>query len=187
MGMNPIKIKSRKALKFLGLLISAMVIATVSAAVYNYMYIQGTAGILTGTGLQWVKGTDAPTGATIEGNTVKDLNMTTNEGNPRNYTDCLRIKNNDDTTHDFQLKVTKIVNSTTGALGNFTEFNLVVFNNSSVQVAVLNLKVLGSTTATLTIGNLQSWRILFEIIPISTPTADPKVCFEVELRYVVTP
>ena len=185
--MNVKKIRSKKALKFLGLLISAMVIATVSAQVYNYMYIQGTAGIVTGTGLEWVKGPDAPAGATIDGNTVKDLNMTTNEGNVRNYTDCLRIKNNDAATHDFTLKVTKIVNSTTGALGNFTEFNLVVFNNASAQVAVLNLKVLDTTTATLTIGNIESWRILFEIIPISTPTAGAKVCFAVELTYEASP
>ena len=37
--MNVRKIRSRKALKFLGLLISAMVIAAVSAQVYSYMYI----------------------------------------------------------------------------------------------------------------------------------------------------
>ncbi|MGQ9460212.1 MAG: hypothetical protein ACUVRA_03150 [Candidatus Bathyarchaeaceae archaeon] len=37
--MNPIKIRSMKALKLLGLLISAMIIATASAALYSQMFM----------------------------------------------------------------------------------------------------------------------------------------------------
>ena len=181
--MNIEKIRSRKALKFLGLLISAMVIAAVSAQVYSYMYITGKGAVSTGTGLKWVAGADAPNGTSIVGNTVSDVNMTVNDGNPKNYTDCLRIVNQDPTTaHNFSLEVTKSP-STVGDKANFTEFNLVLFDESNVTQAVLDLKTQGSNATGLTIPGGETWRVLFELVPISTPTDGATVEFEVKLTY----
>ena len=175
-------IRSRKALKFLGLLISAMVIAAVSAQVYSFMYIHGT-GEATTTGLRWVLGDDAPNGTTISGGTVTALPLTTNEGNERNYTDCLRIQNLDPAEdHNFWLNVTL----STGDWGNWTKFNLVVFNGppntTGVQQAVLSLKALNSVDG-LTIPQGATWYILFELVPIANPTTGQQVNFEVKLTY----
>jgi hypothetical protein len=180
--MNIEKIRSKKALKFLGLLISAMLIATVSASVYNYMFIEGT-GEATTTGLRWVEGSDAPSGTTISGSTVTALPLTTSEGNPRNYTDCLRIQNLDvGEAHNFWLNVT----SSTGNWSNWTEFNLMVFdgpaNTTGVQQAVLSLMALNSVDG-LTIPANTTWYILFELVPIPNPIPNDSVSFEVKLTY----
>ena len=179
--MNMNKITSRKALKFLGLLVSAMVIAAVSAQVYSYMYIQGTAEATT-TGLRWVEGADAPNGTTISGGTVTALPLTTNEGNKRNYTDCLRIQNLDaGEAHNFFLNVT----SSTGNVSNWQEFNLVLFNATSggTQQAVLDILTEGASVSGLTIGASETWGVLFELIPIANPIAGQQIVFEVKLTY----
>jgi len=178
--MNAIKIRSRKALKFLGLLISAMVIAAVSAQVYSFMYIQGT-GEPTTTGLRWVEGDDAPNGTAISGGTVTALPLTTEGGNERNYTDCLRIQNLDAVSHNFWLNVT----SSTGNWGNWTKFNLVLFDNytGGTQQAVLDIKTQGASVSGLTIGASETWGVLFELVPIANPTIGQQVVFEVKLTY----
>ena len=177
--MNMKKIRSTKALKFLGLLISAMVIAAVSAQVYSFMYIQGT-GQATTTGLRWVEGADAPNGTAISGGTVTALPLTTNEGNERNYTDCLRIQNLDGSEgHNFWLNVT----SSTGNTSNWQAFNLVVFNNASAQVAVLDILTPNANVTGLTIPAGEWWGILFELIPISNPLTGQQMVFTVQLTY----
>jgi hypothetical protein len=168
----------KKSLKLIILLITSILIATVSAEIYNYMYISGS-GQITSTGLYWELGVDAPGGASITGPTAS-VPMTTNDGNLRNYTDCLRLKNLDAAVHSFNISVT----SSTGDIGNFTEFKLVLFNASDVQVAVLDLKTVGSEATSLSIGNTETWRILFELVPIAAPTTNAQVDFEVTLTYV---
>ena len=177
--MNIKKISSKKALKFLGLLISAMVIAAVSAQVYSFMYIQGT-GEATTTGLRWVLGADAPNGTTISGGTVTALPLTTNEGNERNYTDCLRIQNLDASEdHNFMLNVT----SSTGNVSNWQEFNLVLFNNASAQVAVLDILTQDANVTGLTIPQDETWGVLFELVPIANPLTSQQIVFTVQLTY----
>ena len=179
--MNVKKIRSKKALKFLGLLITAMIIATVSAQVYNYMYIQGSGVASTAKGLKWETGTDLPSpGPTIVGYTVTNLNFSTGAG-PTNYTDCLRLVNQDASeNHTFNLRVKK----SWGNWTEYSEFNLVVFNATTggTQQAALDLKTQDAQTADMTILTSETWGIQFEIVPIANPTAT-KVYFEVELMY----
>jgi len=66
--MNLKRIGSRKSLKFLGLLISSLLIATVSATTFRYLYIDGS--ITVGTQqMSWILGSDA-SGASISGTTA---------------------------------------------------------------------------------------------------------------------
>ena len=180
--MNLRKMPFKKSAKFLILLLTSMLIATVSAQVYSYMYITGKGGVSTGTGLKWELGDDAPAGSTIDGGTVSDVNMTVNEGNSKNYTDCLHIVNQDGVAHNFTLEVTQSP-STAANKANFTEFNLVLFDVSNATQAVLDLKTEGSIATGLTIPASVTWRVLFELVPISTPTDGATVDFEVELVY----
>jgi hypothetical protein len=171
--------KYKKSLKFVTLLMTALLIATVSAEIYNYMYINGT-GTITTTGLRWGIGPDAPAGTTVTGPTVT-VALTTNEGNPRNYTQCLNVTNLDAAlTHSFNITVS----SSTGDVAEFTEFNLVLFDASNNEVAVLNLLSQGSSATLLTIGTSEVWPILFELIPVASPTPDASVTFTVTLVYV---
>jgi hypothetical protein len=179
--MNIEKIRSRKALKFLGLLVSAMVIAGVSAQVYSYMFITGTAEVTT-TGLRWVEGLDAPNSTVISGSTVSNLNLTTNEGNPRNYTDCLRIQNLDATEdHNFMLNVTY----SSGNTSNWQKFNLMLFNATSGGTKQAELDILTQTANVtgLTIPGGQTWGVLFELVPIANPIANQPIAFTIQLTY----
>ena len=171
--------KMRKCLKLLTLLISSLLIATVSAQIYNYMYIQGSGQVTTGEGLKWELGSDLPTPApTITGPTVSGLDLTTNDGTKRNYTDCLHLVNQDVSAHTFNITVT----TSSGDWTDFTEFNLVLFNASGSQQAVLNLKTLDEVTG-LSIPGSATWTVLFELIPIPAATGTPVGTFEVTLTY----
>jgi len=179
--MNVKKIRSTKALKFLGLLISAMVIAAVSASVYNYMFIEGT-GQATTTGLRWVEGADAPNGTVISGGTVTALPLTTNEGNERNYTDCLRIQNLDGAEdHNFWLNVTSSVGNTS----NWQEFNLMLFNATTggTKQAELDILIENANVTGLTIPAGETWGVLFELVPIAYPIVGQQMVFTVQLTY----
>jgi len=76
-----------------------------------------------------------------------------------------------------------------GVWTDFQEFNLVVFNGlpppagAGVQQEVLNLKTQGAQTSDMTIPEDTKWYILFEIVPIASPTGSLKGIFEVELKY----
>ena len=181
--MNVKNIGSRKALKFLGLLISAMVIAQVSASVYNYMYATGKGSVGTG-GLEWVEGTDAPGTTTIVGNTVSDINMTVTGNTPRNYTDCLNIQNQDGSAHTFSIEISSSPSSALDK-ANFTAFNLVLYDavSGGTKMAQLDVKTQGSSATGLSIPATTTWRVLFELVPVSSPTAGATVQFEVELIY----
>ena len=183
--MNVKNIRSRKALKFLGLLISAMVIAAVSASMYNFMYIQGSGVASTAKGLKWELGaTDQyPAGTTIDGFTVKNLNFSV-AASPINYTDCLHIVNQDsDENHTFNLRVKSSYGT---GWDDFTEFNLVVFDDvpegAGTQQEVLDLSNSTAQTADMTILTSDTWYFLFEIVPIANPSGN-KVYFEIELTY----
>lgn len=172
-------VKVKKSMKLVTLLITALIIGTASAATYNYMYITGT-GTITSTGLKWELGADAPGSAAITGPSVS-APLTTSLGNPRNYTDCLHIVNQDSGSgHTFNITVT----SSTGDKGNFTEFKLVLFNTANAEVAVLDLLTQDSAATSLSIGASQTWRVLFELVPIANPTPDASVAFTVTMSYV---
>jgi hypothetical protein len=170
------KINYKRSLKLITLLISSLLIATVSAQIYNYMYISGS-GEITTTGLKWELGPDAPSTASITGPTAS-VPMNTSNGNPRNYTDCLRLVNLDNAVHSFNLSVT----SSTGDIGDFTEFKLVLFDENGTEQTVLSLLTTSSAT-NLSIPNSKTWKVLFELVPISSPTSGAKVDFAVTLVY----
>jgi hypothetical protein len=92
----------------------------------------------------------------------------------------LHIVNQDSgSSHSFNITVT----SSTGDIDQFTEFNLVLFNTAGDEVAVLNLLTEGSGATLLSIGASQTWRVLFELIPIAEPTPDAQVTFTVTMVY----
>jgi len=104
--MNLQKIRSKKSLKFLGLLISSLLIATVSAGTYRYLYIDGS--IVVGSQyMSWIIGDDAPD-ASISGTTAI-VNFNVEEGTPINFTEALFLKNNNATGY-FTYNITILTN-----------------------------------------------------------------------------
>jgi len=124
--MNVKNISSKKALKFLGLLISAMLIATVSAVTYRYMYIDGS--ITVGSPrMIWILGDDAPGDASISGSTaIMDFDV--ENGTPATFENVLFLKNEDDTnTYAYNLTITTPLLTT-----DFNIANMHIYENTTV-------------------------------------------------------
>jgi hypothetical protein len=171
--------KYKKSLKIVTLLISALIIATVSAATYSYMFIHGGASISTGI-LSWTKGTSAPTGATVDGYTVNGLNFSVPQDTFQNFTDCLELVNSD-TVNGYSFDLATTV--TAGDPSKFTTFDMVVYDSSGEGMARLSVKA-GEDTTSLTIDLSETLYIRFEIEP-ATGEDTGYLAFTVQLTYTI--
>jgi hypothetical protein len=102
------KINYKKSLKLATLLLTSILIATVSASVYRYMYMEGTITV-GGIKLMWLAGSDVS--STIVGGTATfSLNVENNTA--INFTNALFLKNNDTTTtYNYNITVTQTLSA----------------------------------------------------------------------------
>lgn len=176
--MNLQKIRSRKSLKFLGLLISSLLIATVSATTYRYLYIDGS--IQVGTQYMiWILGTDAPSGASISGTTaVVDFNV--EQGTPINFTETLFLKNQN-ATGSFTYNITILTNVDSG---DFQKAQMHIYENYTAGPTWTYLDTIDLTNAADYYSNSLSaddyLRMTFDInATIASGTRD----FDVQVEY----
>jgi len=175
--MNVKNIRSKKALKFLGLLISAMLIATVSAVTYRYMYIDGS--ITVGSQqMSWILGDDAPSGSSISGTTAI-MAFLVEQGTPTNFTEALFLKNNNITGASFTYNITvaNSVNST-----DFQRAQMHIYENYTTPWTYLNTIDLTNATDfySNSLGGLAYLRMTFEInATIASGTYD----FDIQVEY----
>ena len=174
--MNLRRIRSRKALKFLGLLLSSLLIATVSATTYRYLYIDGSIDVGTEK-MSWILGTDAPSGASISGTTaVTDFSV--EQGTPINFTEALFLKNNNATgSYTYNITVTTNV-----ASGDFQRAQMHIYENYTTPWTFLNTIDLTDAndyySNSLAAGNYL--RMTFEInATIAAGTRD----FDIQVEY----
>jgi hypothetical protein len=168
--------KYKKSLKIVTLVITAVLIATASAQVYSYMYIHGGATI-TGSELEWILGENAPTGASISGYNVNDLNFSVPENTFKNFTDAVELINNNATSITFDLAA----DITGGSTSDFTTLDLVVYDSTGAREG--DLDVLTEDTATgIVIASLETLYIRFEIDPLTDATTGD-VTFTITLTY----
>ena len=176
--MNVRKIRSRKALKFLGLLITAMIIATVSAVTYRYMYIDGS--ITVGAPkMIWILGGDAPTGAQIQGSTAV-MDFSVENGTPQTFTDALFLKNADNTAN-----YTYNITITTGVgAAQFQTAKMHIYENYTAAPTFNLLNTLDLTNSSDyysdALNSLKYLRMTFEInATVTTGTFD----FDIQVEY----
>ncbi len=115
----------KKALKLVTLILASLIIATVSAETYRYMYIDGSITISSSM-LVWLAGTDAPGDTTITGSTVT-LDLDVEAGTLINYTECLFLKN-ENASGSFSLLITI---PTAVSASDFDACNLHIYQNST--------------------------------------------------------
>ncbi len=121
--MNLKRINTKKSLKFLGLLLSSLLIATVSAATYRYLYIDGSISV-TAAKLIWIEGGDFPGDGSISGSTaIIDLDV--EEGTPLNFTETLFLKNQN-ATGSFTYNITLLTNV---GSGDFQKAQMHIYEN----------------------------------------------------------
>jgi len=152
----------KKNLKFITLLLSALIIATVSAATYSYMYIDGSITI----GAQkliWMEGTDAPSDISISGGTVT-MDLDVEAGTIQNFTECLFLKNQDSAAHNLTIIVTTDASTIT-----FDVVKIYIYENSTgswLYVDTLDVTVLNDEYSTYTgtpLGAGNYYRLTFEV------------------------
>jgi hypothetical protein len=130
----------KKSLKMVTLLLSAIIIASVSAATYNYMYIDGS--ITVGSAkLIWIAGADAPGDITLAGGTVT-MDLDVQPGVNQNFTEALFLKNQDTASHNLTITVTTALSS-----GNFDIANAFIYQNATLPGTSTHLDTLTLTTA----------------------------------------
>jgi len=177
------KIESKKLIKIIALMISSVIIASASAQVYKYMYIDGSVTIGT-PALVWILGNDAPPDASITGSTVT-IDLDVNPGEPINYTECLFLKNNSTNPHNLTIEVTTPVSS-----GTFNYFKVHIYENYSVPgswsfVHTLDVTADGDSYSTYTNNNPLPaggyYRLTFEIY--AKEDASGSVPFDIQVTY----
>jgi hypothetical protein len=155
--------KYKKGLKIASLLITAIVIGTVSAATYSYLYVDG--GIIIGTQkIVWLAGTDAPAGTTTTGDTAV-VNFPVEPDILQVFTECLYLKNQHTADHNLTVTVTTALDS-----GDFDVANAKIYENTTgtwLLVDTLSLTTLNDDYETYT-GNTPLvadgfYRFTFEI------------------------
>jgi hypothetical protein len=169
--MNVKKIRSTKALKFLGLLISATLIATVSAAVYNYMYQDATISVEAWT-LQWDKGADNVTaGTAISGETCELTSLKGPANGTRIYEDPVRLNNTGGSSVTFDLLIDQVAGDT-----DQMESIIVRLYNVTNSASIGNLTVWSSgakgSDLPLTITANTAWKFQWEITWKATAAAN---------------
>jgi len=173
--MNLNSIKSKKSLKILTLLITALLIATASAQVYRYMYISGTVSI-SSTGLKWVLGEEAPAGSSITGSTVT-LSLPISNGTLANFTHVLYLENLDASTHSLTVAITDAADP---SLYETNGFNMTIsYNATGTFIDKLDVTTTDSYSGSIT--DTDVWEMSFEIY--TTPTASGDDPFTVQVTY----
>jgi hypothetical protein len=174
--MNLSSIKSKKSLKIVALLVTSLVIATVSAQTYSYMFIHGGATI-TGGVLSWAPGTGTPGGTTIVGPTVSNLDFSVPADTIQNFTDVLHLINAEASSHTFGLSATV----TAGNTAKFTTFDMVVYKSGGARVTSISVKDQGSVSGQ-TIDASETLYVRFEVQPLAGET-DGYLAFTIQLTY----
>jgi len=171
------QIRAKKSIKFITLILTALMIAGVSAATYRYMYIDGSV-IVGNPKIVWLTGSDAPSGTSIQGSTVT-MNLPVEPGTPLNFTNCLYLKNNNATgSYTMDISVTTAV-----LAADFNKALIHVYSNSTgswVFVDTLNMTTLDTSTGH-TIGAGNYYRLSFEIY--AKTTASGTYNFDVKVEY----
>ena len=149
--------KYKKSLKIVTLLASTLLIATASAQIYRYMFIEGTVTI-GNTGLTWIEGDSAPSGTDITGNTAT-LPLDVSNGTLANFTHVLYLENLDASDHDLTIEITDAANPT---LYETLGFNATISTNSTgALVDTLNVLTTDSYSGTIPASTV--WEVSFQI------------------------
>lgn len=146
----------KKILKLTTLLITSLLIATASAAVYTQMFLKAKVGVA-GASLQWKQGTNVNATADIVGSTCTISRLDGIAGQTTTFDDVVRIKNAGSKTATFNITVTKCQGSTSNLTSIFVEIydggvlkGTLVIWNGSIGNPLTNLSIDAGDEWTLT-------------------------------------
>jgi hypothetical protein len=179
------KINYKKSLKFVTLLIASLLIATASATIYDYMYLNANVGVQ-GMSLAWKLGADNSTAGTqINGVTATLTSLKGPPNGTRIYADPVRLNNTGGSTVTFDLLV-DTVSGNTGFLDSIIVRIYNVTNGASISnVTVWSSGAKGSDVTGLQIGSNNVWRFQWEIKWKSTALVSHAVAVYLKIKVPV--
>ncbi len=170
------QLNHRKIFKIATLLLTSAIIASVSAATYRYMYIDGNVSI-SQTGLKWVKGDGAGSAVTIASSTAT-VSLTVSNGTTTNFTNYLYISNLDASSHSI---VVNITHAATSAYYETLGFNITLYNTST-GAHIDTLDALTTDSYAGTIDASAAWHVTFELETKADSTGNSDD-FDVQFMY----
>lgn len=173
--MNVNSLKNKKILKIVTLLASALLIATVSANVYRYMYIEGGVTVSSST-LVWLKGSDVPN-CNITGSTAT-LAVDVDQGTPMNFTEALFMKNTNATgSFSYAISITQALSS-----ADFQRANMYIYTNSTSSWVYVSTLDLTNAAATVS-GSLAAGNYLRMTLEFNATVASGTSSFGIQVEY----
>jgi|GEM_PF-1771969 len=184
------KTNIKKSLKFLTLLISALLIGTASAAIYNYMQINATVGVK-GFDVNFYAGEDtSKAGGTItpDRQGVSFSNIKGLPGKLVTYSDSVRICNNDTTAHKIKLEIENPQYSEY-ADDHLDYIKITIYDSNNATVDSLQLDPnndnggddLDTAFNSLTYGSNGWWRVQWDILWLDAATQEDTVSITLKI------
>lgn len=150
----------RKILRLLCFLLSALLVTTASAAVYNYVYLQASPISAETPYIKFVSGTDANSTIGTNGTWAIITNMTGWPNATRVYEDALEIQNFDGDPHNCEL----MFDSWSGDMSSVLYIYVKVFNSIGGTQQGGTLSVTGgNSTGTFSLPASTTWYLQWEI------------------------
>jgi hypothetical protein len=178
-------INYKKSLKLITLLITSMLIATVSATIYDYMYLDADIGV-EGMSLAWTLGADNETAGTqINGVTATLTQLKGPPNGTRIYADPVRLNNTGVSSVTFDL----LVDTVSGDTSELDSIYVRIYSlNTSAwiqNVTVWENGVKGSDATGLPIPEDNMWRFQWEIKWKSTATISHSASVNLKIKVPV--
>jgi len=169
----------KKSLKFITLLISALLISTVSASIYSYMNMNSTGiGVKSTYDVNFYAGADyTNAGGSITNNrqTVTFTSMQGSNGSLATYSDPVRICNNSTTTTTYNVELAFDSWTFQGnALTTLQYTNVTVFSSSDARIGSMSLIPAGGGNQTAGAHDLTAsdwYRVQWDIMWYPNATA----------------
>jgi hypothetical protein len=171
--MNLQTIRGKKSLKLIFLLLTSLLIATVSATIYSYMYIDGSVTVGTAK-LVWIAGSDV-LDASISGGTVT-IDLDVQPGQLQSFTYGLYLKNQDTDPHNMTINVTTPLSGT-----YFTTAKMHIYMNSTGSFVHTIDMTTSDSYATSPLSASGVYRLTFEIY--ATTGASGPYNFDIQVEY----
>jgi len=171
------KINYKKSLKFVTLLVTALLIGTASATVYNYLFLN--AGItVEGLPLAWEQGTGSGLTWDIQGATCTINGMKGPAGGTKVYSDAVRLTASANAT--FNLRIAS-VNGANSSMSLIIVKLYDASNSSKGTLTVWTGSAKGSDLTSISITNGETWRLQWEISWASGAAGTVTVQLKVEI------
>ena len=189
------KTNIKRTLKFITLLLSALLIGTASASLYNYMQITATVGVKSTYAVNFYEGNDtSKAGGTITNNrqTVTFTNMEGPNGTLATYSDAVRICNNDTTAaHNIKLEIESYTYKGQ-ASSNLDYIKITVYDSGDTEVDSLQLDPHGddggndlATAFNSLDANDAWWRVQWDIFWFGNATTTTSDSVDITLKITV--